>query len=50
MFPLCVRVQGELAMTAGKLDVAQQCLVRAKDFSGLLLMRRLVWQFLKIGG
>jgi hypothetical protein len=29
-------------MTAGKLDVAQQCLAKAKDYSGLLLMRRCV--------
>jgi len=34
--------QGELAMTAGHLGMAQQCLVKAKDFSGLLLMRRCV--------
>lgn len=29
---------GELAMTTGMLDVAEQCLKRAKDFSGLLLL------------
>eukprot|EP00898_Chlorokybus_atmophyticus_P005738 jgi/Chlat1/6165/Chrsp41S09032 len=29
---------GELAMSAGKLDVAEECLARASDLSGLLLM------------
>lgn len=33
------RQLGELAMTSGELAVAAQCLARAKDFSGLLLMR-----------
>jgi hypothetical protein len=37
---LFVRVQGELAMTSGDLQRAAQCLSRAKDYSGLLLMRR----------
>ncbi len=36
---VCVRVQGELAMTAGHLHMAAQCLGKAKDYSGLLLMR-----------
>ncbi|KAJ9505015.1 hypothetical protein QJQ45_029931, partial [Haematococcus lacustris] len=33
------RQLAELAMTAGQLDVARQCLTRAKDFSGTLLMQ-----------
>lgn len=33
-------LQGELAMTSGQLGVAAECLGRAKDYSGMLLMRR----------
>mmetsp|Transcript_1936 Transcript_1936/g.2994 ORF Transcript_1936/g.2994 Transcript_1936/m.2994 type:complete len:1036 (+) Transcript_1936:110-3217(+) len=33
------RQLGELAMTGGQLTVAAQCLGRAKDYSGMLLMR-----------
>ncbi|KAF5839138.1 coatomer WD associated region-domain-containing protein [Dunaliella salina] len=39
LLPQLPKDQGELAMTGGHLGMAQQCLVKAKDYSGLLLMR-----------
>lgn len=42
--------QGELAMTSGQLGVAQQCLERAKDYSGMLLMRRCALGVLRVLG
>lgn len=37
------RQLGELALSAGQLTLAAQCMERAKDFSGQLMMRRCVW-------